>query len=311
MDTEHQKPRSTLLTLYLRSLGNGINQKGSLVAPDKLRFDFSHKSGVTDAELEKIESISTDYIRQNSVVYSKDVPLATAKEIQGVRAVFGETYPDPVRVVSVGVELEEILKDVKNPQWDKVSIEFCGGTHVQKTGDIKDLIITEESGIAKGIRRMIALTGEDAHRVQKDANDFDERLSKLEKMQHGPEKDAEIKQTKLDLPGLVISAVTKSKFRDRFAKVEKAQLEGQKAQTKAETKKGIDTVTEFFTKNEDKHELLIKLPISGNSKVIGEILNSVKTKNKDKSVYLFAPDKEGKVVHGCYVSEVSTFPYPA
>ena len=113
-------------------LGDGVDQKGSLVAPEKLRFDFSHKSAVSDAEIEKIEDVGTKYIRQNCAVYAKDVPLATAREILGVRAVFGETYPDPVRVVSVGVEVDEILKNVKDPQWEKVSIEFCGGTHVEK-----------------------------------------------------------------------------------------------------------------------------------------------------------------------------------
>ena len=148
-----------ILNFALREvLGDGIDQRGSLVAQEKLRFDFSHKSSISDAELEKIEDISTRYIRQNCTVYAKDVPLATAREIQGLRAVFGETYPDPVRVVSVGVEVEEILKNVKDPQWNTVSIEFCGGTHVQKTGDIKDLVILEESGIAKGIRRIIAIT---------------------------------------------------------------------------------------------------------------------------------------------------------
>ena len=299
-----------ILNFALREvLGDGIDQKGSLVAQEKLRFDFSHKSSVTDAELEKIEDISTRYIRQNCNVYSRDVPLATAHEIEGVRAVFGETYPDPVRVVSVGVEVEEILKNVKDPKWRAVSVEFCGGTHVQKTGDIKDMVILEESGIAKGIRRIIAVTGEDAHTVQRLADEFDERLSKLEAMAHGPKKDQVIKAIKIDLPQLSISATTKSKFRDRFSKVEKSQLEGQKAQQKAESKKALDAVTEHFAKpeNEKKSQLIVQLPISANAKVVGEVLNYVKTKNKDKSVYVFAADhSEGKVVHGCHVSDVSS-----
>ena len=299
-----------ILNFALREvLGDGIDQRGSLVAQEKLRFDFSHKSGVTDAELEKIEDISTRYIRQNCNVYSRDVPLATAREIEGVRAVFGETYPDPVRVVSVGVEVEELLKNVKDPKWRAVSVEFCGGTHVQKTGDIKDMVILEESGIAKGIRRIIAVTGEDAHTVQRLADEFDERLSKLEKMAHGPKKDQAIKATKIDLPQLSISATAKSKFRERFSKVEKSQLEEQKAQQKAESKKALDAVTEYFAKpeNEKKSRLIVQLPISANAKVVGEVLNYVKTKNKNKSVYLFAADKsEGKVVHGCHVSDVSS-----
>ena len=296
-----------ILNFALREvLGDGVDQRGSLVAQEKLRFDFSHKSGVTDAELERVEDISTRYIRQNCPVYAKDVPLATARQIRGVRAVFGETYPDPVRVVSVGVEVEEMLQDVADERWDQVSVEFCGGTHVQKTGDIKDMIILEESGIAKGIRRIIAVTGEDAHAVQRVAAEFEERLGLLEKADSGPEKDAKIKAVKIELPQLAISAVTKSKFRDRFAMVEKAQLEEQKARQKAESKKALDTLTEQLSdpKNKDKKEFVVNLPISANSKALSEAVNLVKSKNKDKSVYLFAADKEEKVAHGCHVSEV-------
>lgn len=297
-----------ILNYALREvLGDNIEQKGSLVAADKLRFDFSHKSGISDADLQKIEDESTSYIRQNCGVYAQDVPLATAREIEGVRAVFGETYPDPVRVVSVGVEVEELLKNVKDPKWRKVSVEFCGGTHVQKTGDIKDLIIIEENGIAKGIRRIIAFTGEDAHRVQREADEFSERLTRLEKMQHGPDKEHEVKTTQTDLNQLTISALTKAKFRDRFAKIHKQVLDEQKAQQKAESKKALDTISEYFSspENEGNKTLVIKLPISANPKALSEAINYVKTKNKDKTVYLFATDAgEGKVVHGCHVSEV-------
>ena len=296
-----------ILNFALREvLGEGIDQRGSLVAPEKLRFDFSHKAGVTDAELEKIEDLSTRYIRQNSVVYSKDVPLATAREINGLRAVFGETYPDPVRVVSVGVEVEELLRNVKDPKWRGVSVEFCGGTHVQKTGDIKELVILEESGIAKGTRRIIAVTGEDAHTVQRLAKEFSERLAQLERMPHGHAKEQEVKTTQQELAVLSISAITKSQFRDRLAKIIKEQLDEQKAVQKAEGKKALDTVVEYFSspENEGKKTLVAKLPISANAKAVGEALNHLKTKDKGKSVYLFAADeREGKVVHGCHVSD--------
>ena len=301
-----------ILNFALREvLGDSVDQRGSLVAPEKLRFDFSHKSGVSDAELAKIEDISTAYIRKNCGVFAKDVPLATAREIEGLRAVFGETYPDPVRVVSVGVEVDELLKNVKNKKWREVSVEFCGGTHVAKTGDIKDLVILEENGIAKGIRRIIAVTGEDAHAVQRVAIEFDERLAKLEKMPHGHAKEQEVKVTQSDLNNLSISALTKTKLRDRFEKIVKAQLNEHKAQQKEEAKKAVETVTEYFRKegNESQSTLVVQLPISANAKALGEAINHVKSKAKDKSVYLLAGDKkEGKVVHGCYVSEVSLLP---
>ena len=289
-------------------LGDGIDQKGSLVAQEKLRFDFSHKAGVSDADLQKIEDKSTGYIRQNCGVFAKDVPLSIAREIVGVRAVFGETYPDPVRVVSVGVEVEEILENVKDPQWSSVSIEFCGGTHVQKTGDIKDLVILEESGIAKGIRRIIAVTGEDAHAAQRLAEEFSDHLTQLEKLPLGWEKEQEVKATGLDLNNLSISAVKKAQFRDRFAKIHKEILDQQKAHQKADTKKALATVTEYFQdpKHKDTTTLVTTLPIT-NAKAVTETINHVRTKMPDKTVYLLAADKEaGKVVHGCHVSAVSS-----
>lgn len=294
-----------ILNYALREvLGDGVEQKGSLVAPEKLRFDFSHKAGISIEDLEKIEDISEKYIHQSCQVYSKEVPLATAREINGLRAVFGETYPDPVRVVSVGVPVEDLLSNVKDPKWRDVSIEFCGGTHVKDTGVIKELIIIEESGIAKGIRRIIAVTGDDAHSVQRVATEFGERLSRLERMPHGPEKEQEVKTTTADLNQLFISWITKSRFRDQFAKIVKAQLDEQKALQKADAKKALDSISNYFNDNKDKTLLITKVPVAANQKAISEAVNHVQKKNKDKTVYLFAV-VDGKVIHGCHVSEVS------
>ncbi|KAJ4325125.1 Alanine--tRNA ligase [Neodidymelliopsis sp. IMI 364377] len=288
-------------------LGNEVDQKGSLVAPEKLRFDFSHKAGLSDAELEKVEKISSEYIRQDSQVYAKEVPLATAREINGLRAVFGETYPDPVRVVSVGVPVEDLIADPKKEAWGKLSIEFCGGTHVLKTGEIKELVILEESGIAKGIRRVIAVTGQEAYDVQRIANDFSERLDTLEKLEFGSKKENDAKRTQVDLNNLTISALTKNRFRDRMTKISKSILDEQKAAAKAEQKRVLDQVTKFF-EDDGKKFLVQKVEYSSNvSKTISDVIKTIsgpKSALKDRSLYLFAASpEEGKVVHGCYVSE--------
>lgn len=298
-----------ILNFALREvLGDGIDQKGSLVAQEKLRFDFSHKAPVSDKDLHTIEEQSTEYIRQNCTVYAKDVPLSTAREIAGVRAVFGETYPDPVRVVSVGVEVDDILKNVKDASWEKVSIEFCGGTHVRSTGDIKELVILEESGIAKGIRRIIAVTGEDAYNVQRVADEFEQKLVKLEKMEFSSTKEQEAKATQVDLNGLEISAIKKSQFRERFSKISKEILDHQKKQQKEETKRAVDAVTQYFAQHDDAKAAVLRLPIGGNAKVLPEVVKHVQARMKDKTVYVIAADEkdatDGKVVHGCFVSEV-------
>lgn len=182
-----------ILNFCLREvLGAHIDQKGSLVAPTKLRFDFSHKAQIALPELAKIENMSVDWIKRNIKVYSKDIDLESGYKIPGLRAVFGEAYPDPVRLVVLGYDVDDIAKDLENLRWQSTSIEFCGGTHVAKTGDIKDFVIIEESGIAKGIRRITAVTGREAQEATRVANEFRARLDVLE-TSSGNEKDAGLK----------------------------------------------------------------------------------------------------------------------
>ena len=212
----------------------------------------------------------------------------------------------PVRVVSVGVEVEDILKNPKDPAWQKVSIEFCGGTHVKTTGDIKDLVIIEESGIAKGIRRMIAVTGNDAHEVQRVADDFGERLSQLESKDHSAQKEQDTKTISVELNGLAISAIRKTAFRKQFEKIVKDNLEHQKKRQNEEKKKGIEALDSYFEQNKDASGGVIRLPIGGSSKAFNDVLKQITKSQKNKTVYIFAAedDGSGRVQHACVVSPV-------
>jgi alanyl-tRNA synthetase len=132
-------------------LGDHVAQKGSLVAPDRLRFDFSHPKPVSAEELERVEDIANDIVLQNSAVTTRLMALDDARA-SGARALFGEKYGDEVRVVAMG----EGGSGANTLGW---SVELCGGTHVRRTGDIGLISVVGDSGVAAGVRRLEALTG--------------------------------------------------------------------------------------------------------------------------------------------------------
>jgi len=136
-----------------------VDQRGSLVTDDRLRFDFSCQRSVTNDELRLVEDAVNSAISSDEQVYAQPAPLDQAQRIHGLRAVFGERYPDPVRIVSVGVPVDELLADPDNTRWSTHSIEFCGGTHLDSCGEAIHFVITQETSLAAGIRRIFALTG--------------------------------------------------------------------------------------------------------------------------------------------------------
>jgi alanyl-tRNA synthetase len=146
-------------------LGEHVQQKGSLVDGEKLRFDFSHPTALEEEQVSRVEELVNTDIGADLPVYADCAPQEQALKIRGLRAVFGEKYPSRVRVVSIGVPLSDLLADPTNARWYGYSIEFCGGTHLAKTGDAEGLVIVAEEAIAKGVRRVTALTGRAAHQA--------------------------------------------------------------------------------------------------------------------------------------------------
>ena len=160
MDIMRNHTGTHLLNWALReTLGEHVNQAGSVVSPERLRFDFSHNQAVTAEQLAHVERMVNDRILSDAPVAATVLPLAEARKVPGVRAVFGEKYPDPVRVIAVG------------PPDAPFSAEFCGGLHLQRTGQIGSFKIVAEESVAKGVRRITALTGREAvkHMLETDA----------------------------------------------------------------------------------------------------------------------------------------------
>ncbi|MFP4155182.1 MAG: DHHA1 domain-containing protein, partial [Halothiobacillaceae bacterium] len=160
-----------LLHAALRAvLGPHVQQKGSRVAPEELRFDFSHPEPISSEALARIESLVNQQIRYNAAVDTRVMPIEAAREA-GAMALFGEKYGDEVRVVTMG----------------DFSMELCGGTHARRVGDIGLFKITSEGGVAAGIRRIEAVTGAGAlawvHRA-------DEQLGRIASLVKGGRAEA-------------------------------------------------------------------------------------------------------------------------
>jgi alanyl-tRNA synthetase len=160
-----------LLQKSLRTvLGSHVGQQGSLVAPDRLRFDFSHGNPLSREEIEQVNDMLNDAILDNQPVLAKSMPYKQAIE-SGAMAFFSEKYGDVVRVVSIG-----------QPEEQPFSAELCGGTHVQLTGDIGSAMIVGEGAVGAGVRRIEVLTGRG---VLEQARKQQRQLSEAAKMLGG------------------------------------------------------------------------------------------------------------------------------
>jgi alanyl-tRNA synthetase len=138
-------------------LGDHVAQKGSMVSPDRLRFDFVHTKPMTEQEIAQVEELANDIVLQNAPVETRLMGVEDAKQ-SGARALFGEKYGEEVRVVSMGEPIGNALG------W---SVELCGGTHVRRTGDIGLITVVAESAVGAGVRRIEALTATNARRHAK------------------------------------------------------------------------------------------------------------------------------------------------
>ena len=167
-----------------QALGDHVAQRGSLNAPDRLRFDFSHNTALTLENLRKIEADVNMMIRQNAPVETRIMTPDDARAI-GAQALFGEKYGDEVRVVSMGVQ----DGSGKGADGQTYSLELCGGTHVQRTGDIGAFVTLGDSASSAGVRRIEALTGQAAMDYLADQDHRIARLSGTLKAQPGEIED--------------------------------------------------------------------------------------------------------------------------
>ena len=245
-------------------LGDGVDQRGSQCNDEKLRFDFSHKSAMTVDQLRDTETYVRESIEKSLPVKAEVMALADAKAIPGVRAMFGEVYPDPVRVVRVG---------------DDCSVEFCGGTHISNTAEAEAFVLTEETAVAKGIRRISALTRGAAAKAVAEGAEFEGKTLSLESINadETPDLDKQAGALRKDLDAAELSAALKAELRARIEAVQKKGIEANKRLLAGRVDRVLNTVTADVEEAlaAGKKTLVLNLDIGADSKASQKVIKAV------------------------------------
>uniref|UniRef100_A0A7M4DVD4 Alanine--tRNA ligase n=1 Tax=Crocodylus porosus TaxID=8502 RepID=A0A7M4DVD4_CROPO len=298
-----------ILNFALRSVLGEADQRGSLVAPDKLRFDFTAKGAMSTQEIKKTEKIANQMIEEAKTVYAKDCPLAAAKAIQGLRAVFDETYPDPVRVVSIGIPVDDLLADPSGPAGSVTSVEFCGGTHLQNSSHAGPFVIVSEEAIAKGIRRIVAVTGAEAQKALRKVDSLKKSLSALDakvKVQTAPNKEVqkEIADLSETLATAVIPQWQKDELREALKVLKKVMDDLDRASKADIQKRVLEKTKQFIDSHPNQPLVILEMESGASAKALNESLKLFKTHSPQTAAMLFAVDNEaGKITCLCQVPQ--------
>jgi alanyl-tRNA synthetase len=270
-------------------LGDHVQQKGSLVDHEKTRFDFAHNKAVDTGQIEKIEAMVSADIRANLPVSADYADQDDALKINGLRAVFGEKYPPKVRVVSIGVEPDELLADPQREQWMDYSIEFCGGTHVEKTGQIGDFALTSEEAVAKGVRRVVGVCGELASEARSNALTLFERIDALDTAKPEALTAAVSEITEL-LNNQVLPLADRAKIRSRLEELQKKVKAHQKAQSQAAAGQVVD-VARQIAQEQDGPVIVAHVP-GADGGTLRKAMDVIRKTRPESAMFLAAADDQ-------------------
>lgn len=270
--------------------GASVDQKGSLVDENKLRFDFSWSGPLTAEQLAAVEQICVDQINSSLPVDNFVAPLEDAQKISSLRAVFGEVYPDPVRVVAVSpAPITQMLGNPQDAQWNSYSVEFCGGTHLKNTSEAQGFVLLSEEGIAKGVRRITGVTMKDAAIATAAAAEFEAKMTEAGKSQ-GLELEAQVKLLTVELEGISISAAKKIQLRETLGSYSKQVVAWKKKHAAEQTAKVCDLVVEVANTT-DGNKVVVRCDFGVDGKVAKAVTTAYGKKVKDKALLLVSADE--------------------
>jgi alanyl-tRNA synthetase len=286
----------TITHVMNRALRDLVNkdamQKGSLVDDEKTRFDFSHGSALTPEEIESVEKQVNDDIAADLEVFADYAPQSEALKINGLRAVFGEKYPPTVRVVSVGAGVHDLLAEPDSEKWQNLSIEFCGGTHLAKTGDAEGFVITGQDAVSKGVRRLTAITGSAAHQATALAEAL---LHRAESLVEAPAKQLgnEIEAITKAMADQQAPLVLRGKIQAALATLAEKVKQFQKEQESQQGEAVVEVAREI---SESADDTVICVNVEGaDAKSLRTAMDVIRSKKPNAAMMLAADAGEGKV----------------
>jgi alanyl-tRNA synthetase len=267
-----------------------VDQKGSLVDEQKLRFDFSWNGPLTPDQLASVERMCVDRIEAAIPVDNYVAPLGDAQKISSLRAVFGEVYPDPVRVVAVSPSpIADMLGNPQDAQWNDFSVEFCGGTHLKNTSEAKSFVLLSEEGIAKGVRRITAVTMDDATAANATASEVEAKVTKAGELE-GLDLEAQVKLLTVELEGLSISAAKKIALRETLGAYGKRVVAWKKKHAAEQTARVCALVVEEASKTEG-NKVVVRCDFGVDGKVSKAVTGAYGKKVKDKALLMVSADE--------------------
>ena len=245
-------------------LGDGVDQRGSLCNEEKLRFDFSHKKAMTSEELKQVEQICQKVVAAKLDVTDQIMPLEEAKKLNGVRAVFGEVYPDPVRVVKVGID---------------TSVEFCGGTHISNTEEAGNFVIVEETAVAKGIRRITAVTRDVAQKAVAEGVKFVTTIDGIEVLNANetPDLDKRAGALRKELDEAFVSASLKTELRARLEAIQKKAVDAKKSALAGRVDRVLEDLKATVQAASSQPFLVLNVDVGADAKAAQKVMNTVKS----------------------------------
>jgi alanyl-tRNA synthetase len=274
------------------ALGQKCEQRGALYDDEKLRFDFAYGKPLTPEQLQDTQDRVNKQIKAGLPIQVQESPLEAAKAVNGLRAVFGEQYPDPVRVVAVGGPgIQAMMDDPEKAEWAEMAIEFCGGTHIATSSEAGEFALLSEEGLGRGVRRILGVTHEKAKTAFAEAKTLYDRCTAAEKLT-GAALEKEAAELVQIIEKAVLPAADAAKIRGMITALKKKLLEADKGAAKAAAEAAKVEAEALATASaEDVKCIIALLTAEADAKALEGAMGAVTAKRPKAAVLLIGAGK--------------------